>query len=118
MPHRAAAVALLAGALLLAAVAWPRASHGQAVSPDTTLEGLVGEKAIVYLRGEFPVAERREIVQLHGTVHAAIPEGVWFKPINRRFKVDKKGDEAKAYTGTVFLPWGSIGYVRLIRNKD
>ena len=114
MLNRGTQVAIFASTLLIAVLVWGSVSQGQSQGPDTTLDGLVGEKAVVFLRG-FPVVERREIIQLHGTVSAVVEQGLWFKPVNRRFKVDKKGDENKPYAGTLFVPWTSVSYIKLIR---
>ena len=114
MSKRGTQLAVWASTLLLAVLVWGSVGQAQSQPPDSSIEALIGEKAIVFLRG-FPVVERREIVQLHGSVHAVVEQGVWFKPVNRRFKVDKKGDDAKPYTGTVFIPWTSIGYMKLVR---
>jgi len=110
-------VAAFASSLLLAVLVWGGVGQAQSQSPDSTLDALVGEKAVVFLR-DFPVVERREIIQLHGTVSAVVDQGMWFKPVNRRFKVDKKGDENRAYTGTLFVPWTSVSYMKLIRGNQ
>ncbi len=115
MTKRGTQLTVCAGALLLAVVVWGSVGRAQSQPPDASLDSLVGENAVVFLRGEFPVVERREIVQLHGTVSAVAEQGFWFKPVNRRYKVDKKGDDKKAYTGTLFVPWTSISYMKLIR---
>jgi len=93
---------------------WGSVGQAQSQSPDESLTGLVGEKAIVFLR-DFPVVDRREVVQLHGSVSAVVEQGMWFKPATRLFKVEKKGDKTRAYTGTVFVPWTSVSYMKLIR---
>ena len=114
MSKRGTQLAVWASTLLLAVLVWGSVGHAQSESPDASLPALVGEKAIVFLR-DFPVVERREVVQLHGSVSAVVEQGMWFKPVTRLFKIERKGDKTKAYTGTLFIPWTSISYMKLIR---
>lgn len=119
MSHKGINVAAWLCVALLAVSAWSPRGHAQddggaSQAPDTTIDSLVGEKAVVFLRG-FPVVDKREIIQLHGTVTAAVAQGIWFKPVNRRFKIDKKGDDRTPYAGPLFVPWTSISYLKVVR---
>jgi hypothetical protein len=100
--------------LLLAVLVWGRPGQAQSQAPDKSLDSLVGENAVLFLR-DFPMIQKREIIQLHGSVTAALEQGVWFKPTNRRFSIDKKGDDKMPYKGPLFVPWTSISYVKVIR---
>jgi hypothetical protein len=114
MPNKATQLALWIGVLLLAVLVWGRPGQAQSQAQDQSIDSLVGENAVLFLR-DFPMVERREIIQIHGKVTAAVDQGVWFKPINRRFKVDKKGDDKRPYAGPLFVPWTSISYVKVMR---
>ena len=106
MPNKATQLALWIGVLLLAVLVWGRPGQAQSQAQDQSIDSLVGENAVLFLR---------EIIQIHGKVTAAVDQGVWFKPINRRFKVDKKGDDKRPYAGPLFVPWTSISYVKVMR---
>ena len=71
MLNRGTRIAIFVSTLLLAVLVLRSVGQGESQGPDKSIDGLVGEKAVLFLR-EFPVVERREIVQLHGRVGAVV----------------------------------------------
>lgn len=102
-----------AAALLLAPLAlWVGAPRGAAQSqaPQTTVEGLTGEQVVIFFRG-LPHSGDREIIQVHGKVHASTAHGVWLDP-TKRYLSNKKEE---AYEGSLYIPWTSISYARVMK---
>ncbi len=109
MSHKtlpAVALALLVFALTI----WTQPGAAQSQSPDTTVDALKGEKVAIFFRDP-PLSGKREVIQIHGKVNAASEHGLWLKPTKRYFK--NNGEEN--YRGSIYLPWTSIGYVKVVR---
>ena len=96
--------------LMLTLTVWTRPGVAQSQSPDTTVESLKGETVAIFFRG-LPFSGKREVIQVHGEVNAATEHGLWLKPTMRYFK----NNSEEKYKGPVYLPWTSIGYVKVLR---
>ena len=99
------------GVVLLGILIWGNPGQAQSQAPDTSIDSLVSESVVLFM-ADMPLSGNREIIQIHGKVGAASEHGVWLKPTFRFFKGRKDGE---AYEGPLFVPWSSIGYVKVKR---